>query len=684
MTTLFIKDIKVDDASFFSCFWKKKLQMSIISKKDSRKTLLTFDLKVGKTLLNMFLDCDDCDIFVVIYKSNKEIANFMLEKNLTKLIIKIKNLKFSVFYNFTDISSFIYLENDNQHMITPFTVSEISMPFYEVRRFRDSLYTVQNTNLITEWSQNPSDMPVSINHGGGWEQIRMDDGVFFWVNHSFQVMLPPGKNQKMYQNELSKKVLEFAYLLERIDTFKYLLFTKFTLFTTRHFFIQSTASYFLRVGPDFLRRSLRIKIKDEIGEDEGGIRNEFFSEVAYEIANDRRMVFVSGFLDVNPEIYENVEIPERKNVVSEKSSENIPEEKPEEEQNEQQHTGGELEYSDFVLDDPTIQREVYPKPGNKFDPLNIYKVSDFELNQDDMSKLRKTFFSGLSYSQINYIRSNATLKFWQTTEKKNKKFIEDTRPEFYVKENEGKNLLSDDEFYAYVGIFLALSILNQEMFPIKFSLAFIENLFCGTMDLTHVQDLEMQKNLLYLLRTDLDEKYLELFDDELLRTNKYAYVSAQIYENQFFSKKRAYDIIYYFFYTIIPKKFRKIFTAQDIYFILNGFEAITYDFFVKSLIINTSIARPKEIDFLFNILRRKNQDYYRKFLKFVTGSEVIAMKKDGESENKIFIEQDGDKNALLRASSCVKILFIGTYDTEEDMERIMDFSILNTEGFHKV
>lgn len=622
-------------------------------------------------------------IVLEIFKNGKKIASSEFLKDQNKSSLKSKKLKFSVLYEYLERDTFSFM--DNSEIEGPLTSSAVSFASYEVRKYKDSLYTVENSCLSTDWTKNPSDTPISINHGGGWEEIRMENGVFFWVNHPFQVILPPGKTQYMYEEELSKKLDSFLLILEQIDTFKYLIFTKFTLFTQRYNFIQSSASYFLRVGPDFIRRSLRIKIKDEIGEDEGGIRNEFFSEVAYEIANDHRMLFVGDFLDVNPSIYDDVGIPDKKPIWRREATAMEDQTTENSEKNcVSDSTHDEINFKSYGLGEPFIQRKIPRKPVNEFDPLQLWNKSDFELDQDEMCMLRRKFASGLSFSKITNIKSGATLKFWHTTEKKNKRFIEDTDPNFFSSKNVGKNLLSNDEFYAYVGVFLALSILHQETMSVKFSLSFIENLFGGNMDLTHVQDLEVQKNLLHILRTDLDDEYLDLIDDPLLRIDKFAYVSSQIHENRFFSKKRAYDIIYYFFYSVISQKFIKTYLAQDIYFLLNGIEAITFDYFVKSLYLTNTKVKSIEITYLFNILKRKDEVYYRKFLKFVTGSEVISLKKENNNDNRIFIEQDSDKNALFRASSCVKILFIGVYDTEEDMERIMDFSILNTEGFHKI
>lgn len=88
----------------------------------------------------------------------------------------------------------------------------------------------------------------------------------------------------------------------------------------------------------------------------------------------------------------------------------------------------------------------------------------------------------------------------------------------------------------------------------------------------------MQRNLLYILRNDLDDDFIENFDDDMLKKDKEAFVHGVI-DQQFTSKKRAYDIIRHFFYVLIPKEFLKMYDSSDLYYVLNGKEELTFSFF---------------------------------------------------------------------------------------------------------
>lgn len=681
---ILLKQIKIADNSLFWCINTKKIEISIRELLNNfLKKQTSFTIKCKNSVCNTFFNVDDeSKIVLTIKKNDKVLGHLELKRSNTRCIFNYKYLNFVIIYEFTKCDTFKFLSASDMHLQNDHLSKKVAVfSTYELRSYQYRIYSCDKTTLQTEW-QNEDDDSTIKSASCGWEPVQMENNVIFWVNHTYQLVFPPGITQQIVEKDTETKFQEFKLLLEKLDSFKYLIFTKFTLFTQRHFFIQSTASYFLRVNTDLLRRSLHIKIKDEIGEDDGGIRNEFFNEVAYEISKDRRMQFTGSFLDVNPDIYEDYENDNQSNL-------DIPERREDRQFSEL------VEQNQDQLDDilrfervtSTINRDLNDdSSGGRESEINkIWDTSEFDIDEIEMNNLRKRFYRGLNYSQIKNIKPGHTLKFWQTVEQKNKRFIEDTDPDFYKEENKGKNQLNNDEFYAYVGIYLALCFLNKEMIPIKFSYAFLENLFSADYSLKHVQDPEVQRNLLYILRQkDLSEEFLELFDDELLKKDKKLFVSKQIYEFQFFAKKRAYDIIYYFFYTLIPKEFSRIFNAQDLYFILNGKEEISFEFLRKSFNYLKCDEGTKEICFLLKILHRKNEAYYRKFLKFVTGSENISLEQNQLQLFKIHIEQIESKNELFRAASCVKMLFIGKYDTEEEMEKIMDFSIFNTEGFHKV
>lgn len=664
--TFYLKDIRIENNSFFSCFGANTFFIEIFKNKDSTnlnqsesKTLseqkaekiAEFHLKAAdkSIMLNMLLNIEKNEtISFKIHKKNKVIINDTFTIGDFEFSKKYKNLDIFISYEYVGTNSFNFCEDPDNYSVEndSFTVNEFCSRNVEIRRYKGRRYLVDLSTFETKWLE--SNIYTNKKENSGWEEIRLKNGLILWINHAYQIVLPAGKTANTFKNEILRKKSLFYEKLITMDTFKYLIFTKFTLYTQRNFFVQSSASYFLRVSKNYLQRQLNIQIGDEIGEDEGGIKSEFFNEAAYEIAKDKRMKFSGNFLDVNPEIYKSNEKPDLEN---KKYYDNL-----------------DLNQRELDLD-KSIQE--------------LYKSEEFLINLEEVQNIKKRFTKGLSFSKISNLKFSKMLKFWETHQKKNESLIEDTPKEFYEKNEKQTNLLTDDEFYAYVGIFLAMCILNKELLPIKFSKSFLENLFECNYTISHIQDVEVQKNMLYVLRNELSDEELDLFDNPLIKKDKKAYILSQIYEKLFFSKKRAYDIIFYFFYSLIPSYFPQIFEYEELYYLINGEEEIQWKDLIASFIVHPN--KPvHDINYFINILKRKDKIFYRKLIKFITGSECIPFSGDGTNFSKMYIEQTDERNALFRASTCVKMLFIGTYESEEKMEEILDFCINNTEGFHKI
>ncbi|ELA47891.1 hypothetical protein VCUG_00611 [Vavraia culicis subsp. floridensis] len=658
---LHITNAYIKSTSWKSFFTTEKIALAITETNNKgESTMRTLSLKCKNGPLNYFHFFDeDNKLTIGILKNGRSVHCMNVEKTSNRLAYADGGLKITLELQLLNCDIFTYLENKERKKSGLSVIEQISkvIEVYSVTEHRmshdDRVYKVDKTNFCTNWQNTTIDQ---VSSSKGWEQIRTRKQIILWVNHSYQLVYLPGRTPIIVESEIERKTHAFYNALQRFETFKYLIFTKFALFTIRGFFVQSTASYFLRSEENMLRRNLHIKIKDEIGEDEGGIKNEFFNEVGLEIANDKRMVFTGNFLDVNRNIYDN---------------------DPAEEID-----SNETQDDNHVKNVNLSMKREHTKTAA--DQTHPYDLSSREVNTKEMKKMKEQMLAKLSFSRQSQMDPTATLKFWQSPEARNKKFIEDTDPSFYVEENINTNLLSNDEFYAYLGTFIALCFLNHEMISVKFSLAFWENLMGRKFTLRHVQDTQMQRNLLYVLREELSEDFLNTFDDDLIHTDKGLFVEKTVYESLFLSKKRAYDIIRFFFYSLMPKEFQEIYATQDIYYVLNGKEEITFNFLKSAFQYIKCSEGSREIVFLLNIFKRKNEAYYRKFLKFVTGSENIPLQSNKLDLFKIYIEQIDVKNALFRASSCVKMLFIGCYDTEDEMERIMDFSIFNTEGFHKI
>lgn len=176
--------------------------------------------------------------------------------------------------------------------------------------------------------------------------------------------------------------------------------------------------------------------------------------MALDIAADKRMKFIGGFLDVNDEITEKMICFCGQEYKDEKK--------------EYESKGTEYEYNNSVeCDKNTIDGRTISENTSDTQELNA---------ECCLKEMRIKMMKGLSYSKQQEMDLSNTLKFWRSPETRNRKFIDDTDPSFFVTSNENTNLLTDEEFYAYLGIFLGMCFLNHEMISVKFADAFWENL----------------------------------------------------------------------------------------------------------------------------------------------------------------------------------------------------------------
>ncbi|KAF9763711.1 NEDD4-like E3 ubiquitin-protein ligase WWP1 [Nosema granulosis] len=248
----------------------------------------------------------------------------------------------------------------------------------------------------------------------------------------------------------------------------------------------------------------------------------------------------------------------------------------------------------------------------------------------------------------------------------------------FTEEMKNKIHLSDDCFYIFLGVFVGMSILFNENMDFPFSLPFCENLLKRKMSLKHVQDIQYQKSILWMLRNETEE---EIIPGE--SQDKEKFVEKILNENLLLKKKIPYDLVRKGFYSIIPEGFKDIFEADEVASILYNERVLDVNAIRDLVIYNMCKQDTVEVVYLWNILSRKDQKYLRVFLKFITGSGSIP-KLINNYNFRIIIEKSNIPDMLFRASACLNKLFIGSYENEESMERIMDFSVLNTEGFHKV
>jgi HECT-domain (ubiquitin-transferase) len=222
-------------------------------------------------------------------------------------------------------------------------------------------------------------------------------------------------------------------------------------------------------------------------------------------------------------------------------------------------------------------------------------------------------------------------------------------------------------FYTFLGILFGLVLLHKDTIGFSFSLAFYENLLGRNFTIKHIQDVQYQRGILYGMREDL-EGYSK------------KQIAAQVEDKLFLCKKNAYDYVRVGFQSVIRSPMDK-FTAFDFPFIFHHFEKLTAQRIQRHVFYDNCNKQTQEIAWLWHILEGKEQEYLYKFLQFFTGSGNLARFND---ECVFYFELTSCKNQMIRASSCAKRLFISRYDSIEKMEYFLDYSILNTEGFHKI
>lgn len=268
--------------------------------------------------------------------------------------------------------------------------------------------------------------------------------------------------------------------------------------------------------------------------------------------------------------------------------------------------------------------------------------------------------------------------------------IDDTDPDQAFDESESipcqirdilQDILSDSSFlddrayFILLGAVIGSILLLRETFQVNFSLGFYENLLDRQFTLRHVQDIELQRNLLKSLHDSepcgngrCESVSFDVGVDEIVETTLFE------------SKRNPYDFIKFGFDCTVKKKFSQL-TAFEFPFIFYHFEPISLSRLKNLAVYDKCSTHTKEIAWFWEIMEGKQQSFLSKFLLFVTGSGNLGM---FDEDSTIYFEKTKGHGELFKASSCSKRLYVPCFETKEKMEYFLDYSILNTEGFHKV
>lgn len=255
---------------------------------------------------------------------------------------------------------------------------------------------------------------------------------------------------------------------------------------------------------------------------------------------------------------------------------------------------------------------------------------------------------------------------------------------FYQKEeNKHRNQADNKKFLFYIGMVIALSIRSSSPLKIAFSLCFYENLLKRDYALRKVQDVEYQASLLKIYRNEEDFSGA-LGVDLSTKKKRERYISEVLYQRYFTSKQKHYEIVKQGFYSVAPDKLSEICSSYALSALVTGPRRVDMSALRASIIYVNCSSFTREVEFLWAILEKRRPLDVPKFLRFCTGSSTVPTNLLLNNRFKLTIEQQNSKNMLFRSSTCISRLWIGIYDTIEDMERLFKTSINETEGFHVV
>ncbi|KAL0265922.1 UNVERIFIED_CONTAM: hypothetical protein PYX00_011639 [Menopon gallinae] len=250
-------------------------------------------------------------------------------------------------------------------------------------------------------------------------------------------------------------------------------------------------------------------------------------------------------------------------------------------------------------------------------------------------------------------------------------------------ECEHTNRAPNRDFLFYLGVILGLSIRNSSPLKIVFSLCFFENLLKREYSLRKVQDVAYQSSLLQVLRGK--EDFSEALGADLSTERKrQRYVQDTLYQRYFLSKKEQYEVIYRGFYSIAPHNLSSICTSYMLSALAAGPRCVNVQDLQACTVYINCHADTKEVVFLWRILGEGGPACVHMFLRFSTGSATVPTGQMLNNRFRLTIEQQCSRNMLFRSSTCISRLWIGTYDTIDDMARIFDTCMNETEGFHVV
>ncbi|KAM0678160.1 hypothetical protein BDAP_001172 [Binucleata daphniae] len=677
-----IESTNLKQKGFISFFKTKKFEITFYENSSTESLIPPLILKAKVAFAGFIVKLSNADRLTVKIRVDENVTEHEIFVKEGKVDIRINNSKFKgvITLNITNEPVFDMLENmhrqkkgfdpfvGNFTVCTEQTNNKISLKqTYDKKCYFVDLVSY-NSTWQKEFIKNNNPLPK------GWERRYTFNNKVYYINHNKNITQWESPDSKTYITELENKILKYRLINEETNIVQFFDFSKFRIIVNRKFMVQSTASIFLRARREHLLRQPFVVFYGEIGEDYGGLVKEFFYDASLEIAKDERIKCLGNVFDVcskeeRNEMNKDSAVANNVKINNEDEGNYTKVDKDESKRN-----------SNIVINDSNDTNNGTDNILNSGEHVMDTPVHD---NLADMSLQTNENSIAFDTNQIEAtFLPSANEVPDQVYICNSQDYMNDP---WFCENNYGKNKMNDKDFFVYLGIFLGLALEHEMNIAMDFSLVFFENLLLQNFDISHIQDVEFQANLLFILKNNVNS--LEMMDMEgelLTENNKVEYVNKNIRYYLYKSKKEEYEWIREGFYRVAIKQVVNIFTAHDLARMFTGKEDLTYEILQNSVLYLNCNENTKEVKQLWNILQRKDEHFYRKFLHFITGSASIPITGLKINKYKWFVELLNEHDVLVRASSCLNKLFIGKYETESIFEQKLIFSIENTEGFHKV
>jgi HECT-domain (ubiquitin-transferase) len=249
-------------------------------------------------------------------------------------------------------------------------------------------------------------------------------------------------------------------------------------------------------------------------------------------------------------------------------------------------------------------------------------------------------------------------------------------------QSDGRMLkISDDEFYRFTGRFLGVVIFQRVQISTRFTTPFYKAILGEECGIEDIPSRDVRESIRWIEENPIRDLGLYLEDGtEATEANKGQLVKEKIREETF-SSKRGYPLMAKELYKEVVPDLR-IFSATELETLISGIRTVDTVFLKGIAVYDECSELTAEVMYFWRILQRKGEAYIRKVLYFMTGSPNIQKLPGGRE--KLYIRQVPIVDCLPTATTCMRLLRIGLYSSEESLERKLTFAINECEGFHFV